>query len=82
VIAAVDASGKAVASSFTSSSGAFLLHTIAGGSYKLTVYNSYTTASGWHVAASGNTKKSTSFVLPASVHVVPGQTTIVETIAD
>lgn len=82
VVIASDTSGKAVASSFTNSYGAFLLHTLARGTYKLTVYNKYTTAAGWHIAASGNTKANTSFVVPASVQVVPGETIFVETIAD
>ncbi len=82
VIVATDAYGNAVASSFTDSYGAFLLHTLAGGSYKLTVYNAYTTAAGWHIAASGNTKKNASFAGPANVRVVPGQTAFVTTITD
>lgn len=82
VIVATDASGNAVASSFTDSYGSFLLHTLAGGSYKLTVYNTYTTASGWHIAASGNTKANASFAGAADVRVVPGQTAFVKAIAD
>ena len=82
VIVATDASGKAVASSFTTSSGTFLLHTLSAGTYKLTVYNSYTTASGWHIAASGNTKANASFALPATVQVGPGQIAFVQTITD
>jgi Carboxypeptidase regulatory-like domain/Domain of unknown function (DUF4382) len=82
VVVAIDASGDAVASSFTDSSGNFLLHTLAAGSYKLTVYNNYTTASGWHIVASGNTKSNASFAGPAKVQVVPGQTAFVAPIAD
>lgn len=82
VIVATNASGNAVASSFTDSSGSFLLHTLAAGSYKLTVYNAYTTASGWHVAATGNTKTNASFAGPANVRVIPGQTAFVEAIRD
>lgn len=82
VIVATDASGRAVASTFTTSSGAFLLHTLSAGTYKLTVYNSYTTASGWHIAATGNTKASVSFALPAAVTVGAGQIAFVQTIMD
>ena len=82
VIVAMDASGHAAASSFTNSNGAFLLHTLAGGSYKLTVYNTYTTAAGWHITASGNTKTNASFIAPAIVKVLPGETAFVQTIAD
>lgn len=82
VIVAINSTGSAVASTFTDSSGNFLLHTIAGGTYKLIVYNNYTTAAGWHVLASGNTKPSASFAGPANVRVVPGQTSFVASIAD
>lgn len=82
VIVAVNASGIAVASSFTDAYGNFLLHTLAGGSYKLTVYNSYITAAGWHIAATGNSKTNASFAGPASVRVVPGQTAFVAAIKD
>lgn len=82
VIVATNASGIAVASTFTDSYGNFLLHTLAGGTYKLTVYNTYTTAAGWHVAATGNTKSNASFAGPASVRVVAGQTAFVPSIRD
>jgi hypothetical protein len=82
VIVAFDASGNAVASSFTDSSGNFLLHTLPAGTYRLTVYNSYTTAAGWHVAASGNTKSNPSIAGPAKVQVVAGRTAFVPAIAD
>lgn len=82
VIVATNASGVPVASTFTDSYGNFLLHTLAGGTYKLTVYNSYTTAAGWHFAATGNTKTNASFAGPASVRVVAGQTAFVPAIRD
>lgn len=82
VIVATNSSGSAVASAFTDSYGNFLLHTVAAGTYKLTVYNSYTTAAGWHIVASGNTKTSASFAGPSSVRVVAGQTAFVAAITD
>lgn len=82
VIVATDSYGNAVASTFTGSYGTFLLHTLAGGSYNLTVYNTYTTAAGWHIAASGNTKKNASFAGASNVRVIPGHTAFVTTITD
>lgn len=81
VVVAVDSNGNTDATTFTDQNGNFFLYTLAAGTYNLTVYNTYTTASGWSISSSGNTNSGASFSGP-SVTVTPGQNANVGTISD
>jgi hypothetical protein len=81
VVVATAADGTAAATGFTDQYGNFLLHTLVAGSYQLTVYNQYLTASGWEVDALNNTSINASVGGP-SAGVLPGQTASVGTIRD
>jgi len=81
VVVATDSNGNAVASGFSDANGNFLLHTLAGGTYTLVVYNNYRTATGLTLTTQGQDNSSASFAGP-SVTVQAGQTTHAGTIAD
>ncbi len=80
-IVALDANGHVANTTSTDSTGAFSMHTLAAGTYQLTIYNAYTTASGESESASGNSNTSASVAGP-SVAVTAGQTTQVAPIKD
>jgi hypothetical protein len=82
VVVATDANGNADATSFTDGNGNFTLHTLSAGTYNLTVYNEYVTASGSYIQAQDATSSADSFGGPSGVSVQAGQTTSVGTIQD
>lgn len=65
----------------TGSDGSFAIHTIAAGAYSLRIFNTYTTATGQQVNASGNTSTAASFAGPA-LTVTAGGTTQTGPISD
>jgi Carboxypeptidase regulatory-like domain/Domain of unknown function (DUF4382) len=80
VVTATAGNGSIAATTYTDSNGNFLLHTLAAGTYTLTVYNQYVSASGWTIDSANSTSSGT--VSGPSATVVPGQTSQVGTIAD
>jgi hypothetical protein len=80
-VVATDSNGNVVNTALTNASGNYHMHTIASGSYNLTVYNSYTNASGAAYTASGQQSRSSS-VSGSSVYVSPGYSTSARTIND
>lgn len=82
VIALVDSSYNVQNTTATDANGNFNLHVVnAGSSYHLRIYNSYTTASGQLLTATGNTNTEPHFRGP-SVTITAGTTTQLGTIAD
>jgi hypothetical protein len=82
VVVALGSDGTPDATSFTDENGNFLLHTLAAGSYQLTVYNQYVSATGWVVDAQNYTQGNGQTVQGPNVGVAPGQTSNAGTIAD
>jgi Carboxypeptidase regulatory-like domain/Domain of unknown function (DUF4382) len=80
VVAAIASDGSVAATGFTDANGNFLLHTLVAGTYQLTIYNQYVSASGWSINASNSTSSAT--VTGPTVNVPPGQTSQAGTIAD
>jgi len=80
-VVAIDANGNVANTGSTDATGAFELHTVAAGSYTLVVYNSYTTASGQVLTATGNGSTASSVTGP-SVTVSGQETTQAGAIAD
>lgn len=80
VVTATANDGSIAATTYTDSNGNFLLHTLVAGTYSLTVYNQYVSASGWAINAANPT--STATVAGPSASVTPGQISQVGTVAD
>ena len=83
-IVAVSPDGSVANTDWTDDKGRFRIGTLRSGTYKLVIYNAYTTAAGRVVTASGESAGNTSvqsFSGP-SVTVTGGQTTAAGTIAD
>ncbi len=80
-VVALDQNGRVANSTSTDQNGAFDLHTIQAGTYQLVIYNTYTTASGQTLTASGNGSSAASVQGP-TITVTAGQTAQVGTIAD
>ncbi len=81
VVVATASNGATAATSFTDGNGNYLLHTLPSGAYQITVYNEYTSATGWSIAAQEQTQPNATVQGP-SVTVTAGQTTSAGTIAD
>lgn len=79
-VAAFDANGNLGNTGITDSTGAFELRTLAAGNWHLVIYNTYTTATGQTLNASGNT--SSGQVSGPSVTVTGGNTAQAGSIAD
>lgn len=73
VVVALDASGHVANTTSTDASGAYSLHTLWAGSYTVVVYNTYKTASGQTLTASGNSNTAASVTGPTID--APDQTT-------
>jgi uncharacterized protein YaiE (UPF0345 family) len=80
-IAAVSPSGNIANTTSTGPDGTFQMHTIAAGPYFLVVFNSYTTAVGQQINATGNSSGLTAIVGPR-VYVTAGGTAQAGTISD
>ena len=59
-VVALDSNGNVANTTSTDENGAYELHTLSAGTYSIVVYNSYTTATGQTVTASGNTNAAAS----------------------
>lgn len=81
VVVALDQNGNVDNTVATAADGTFFLHTLAAGAYTLVVYNTYTTASGQVLNATGNGSTATSVTGPSTT-VTAAQATQVGTIAD
>ncbi|MBV8639734.1 MAG: carboxypeptidase regulatory-like domain-containing protein [Candidatus Eremiobacteraeota bacterium] len=80
-VVALDANGNVANTTSTDSTGAYDLHTISAGNYTIVVYNSYTTATGQTVTATGNSNAAQSVNGP-SVTVNAQETTQAPVIQD
>ena len=80
-VVAVAPDGSIGNSDWTDDSGRFSIGTLRSGTYKLLIYNSYTTAAGRVVTASGQTNSSQSFEGP-TITVSPDKAVTAGTIAD
>ncbi len=80
-VVALDQNGNVANTTSTDQNGAFDLHTIQAGTYQLVIYNTYTTASGQTLTASGNGSSAASVQGP-TITVTAGQTAQIGTIAD
>ncbi|HTU69097.1 MAG TPA: carboxypeptidase regulatory-like domain-containing protein [Candidatus Baltobacteraceae bacterium] len=86
VVVAVDQSGNVADTANTDSNGNFILHILdandGGGTYQLEIYNSYTTASGQVITASGADASPSAFIQGPSVTVTAGNTSTLGTLND
>jgi len=82
IVVALKSNGHVANTVNTDSSGNFNLHTIAAGTYQLVIYNSYTTASGQVITASGADASSGASFNGPSVTVTAGSTTQLGTLND
>jgi hypothetical protein len=82
VVVAIASDGSTAATGVTDSNGAFLLHTLNAGSYRLAIYNQYLTASGWQVDSQNSSSSAPAVVQGPSASVTNGQTTSVGTVQD
>jgi Carboxypeptidase regulatory-like domain/Domain of unknown function (DUF4382) len=82
VVVATTSNGTVAATGFTDANGNFLLHTLVSGTYQLTVYNQYVTATGLQVNAASNSSWTGTTVAGPKASVVAGQTSSVGTIQD
>jgi hypothetical protein len=73
-VVAFDQYGNVANTASTDANGNYSMHTIAAGNYSLVVYNTYTTASGSVLSASGQ-QSSAATVSGSYVSVYPGSTT-------
>lgn len=80
-VVAIDANGNVANTTSTDSTGAYDLHTLYAGQYQIEVYNSYTTATGQTVTATGNSNTAQSVNGP-SVTVTDQETTQAPVIQD
>ena len=86
VVVALDQNGNVANTTNTDSSGNFILHTLdvndGGGTYRLVIYNNYTTASGQNLTASGADASMGAFFQGPSVTVTSQQTLALGNLAD
>ena len=81
VVVAVAADGSIGNTTFTNARGRFTLGTLRAGEYQLTIYNSYTTASGNQITSSAVSEGTPSVTVP-SVTVYPRHEAAAGSIAD
>ena len=81
-IVAVASDGSIGNTTFTDDKGRFRVGTLRSGTYRLMIYNQYTTASGQHVSANGSTSNAQVITGPTVTVTGSGNTTAVGTLAD
>lgn len=81
VVIASSSSGTVANTASTDSNGNFDLHAVQAGTYQLTIYNSYTTAAGQNMSASGQSSTAASVNGP-TITVTDGGTQSIGTIND
>lgn len=80
-VVAVDSNGSAVNSATTDASGAFNIHALPAGTYRLVIYNDYTNAAGNKIYSSGSTSEAQGFYGPSAT-VTAGNASSAGTIDD
>jgi hypothetical protein len=81
-VVAVASDGSIGNTGFTDGSGRFRIGTLRSGTYQLLVYNTYTTAAGWAMNASGQTIGSPNVITGPTITIAGGKTTVAGSVAD
>ncbi len=81
-VVAVASDGSIGNTTFTDDRGRFRVGTLRSGTYRLMIYNQYTTASGQHVSADGATSNAQAITGPTVTATGSGTTTAAGTLAD